>query len=49
MSIHYGQPYFNTATVAGIYRIILKQMAKEFNVELKPSERYGGLSNLTAI
>ena len=33
-SIHYGQPYFNTATIAGIYRMIFKQLCKEFTISL---------------
>ena len=31
-SIHFGQPYFNTATIAGIFRMLLKKLAKEYNV-----------------
>ena len=33
-SIHFGQPYFNTATVAGRYRMMLKKMAKELDVDI---------------
>ena len=29
---HFGQPYFNTATVAGIYRMMLKRLAAKYNV-----------------
>lgn len=32
-SIHFGQPYLNTATMAGVYRMFLKDMAKELDVE----------------
>ena len=32
-SIHYGQPYFNTATIAGVYRMMLKDIAKELKVD----------------
>lgn len=31
-SVHFGQPYFNTATIAGILRMLLKRLAKEYNV-----------------
>lgn len=33
-SKHFGQPYFNTATIAGMYRIIIKQLASDLHVEL---------------
>lgn len=29
---HFGQPYFNTATVAGLYRMMLKRLAASYNV-----------------
>ena len=29
---HFGQPYFNTATMAGIYRMMLKRLAAKYNV-----------------
>lgn len=29
---HFGQPYFNTATIAGIYRMMLKKLAEKYNV-----------------
>lgn len=32
-STHFGQPYLNTATVAGVYRMLLKDIAKELGVE----------------
>lgn len=32
-SIHFGQPYFNTVTIAGIYRMMLKRFASEHNVD----------------
>ena len=28
-STHFGQPYLNTATMAGIFRIMVKKIAKE--------------------
>ena len=31
--IHFGQPYFNTATVAGVYRMMLKDSAKDLEVD----------------
>lgn len=31
--IHFGQPYFNTATVAGVYRMMLKDIAKALEVD----------------
>lgn len=34
-SIHYGQPYFNTATVAGMYRMALKELARKTGRELE--------------
>jgi Zn finger protein HypA/HybF involved in hydrogenase expression len=34
-SIHFGQPYFNNSTVAGIFRMILKRLANEYNVTNK--------------
>ncbi|MDE6584416.1 MAG: HNH endonuclease [Anaeroplasmataceae bacterium] len=33
-SIHFGQPYFNTATIAGLYRMIIKQLASDLNVDI---------------
>lgn len=32
-SIHFGQPYFNAATIAGLYRITLKRFAETYNVK----------------
>ena len=32
LSKHFGQPYFNTATIAGQYRMMLKNMAKSLGV-----------------
>lgn len=32
-SIHFGQPYFNDSTIAGIYRMTLKEIAKSLNIE----------------
>lgn len=32
-SIHFGQPYFNDATMAGLYRMLLKRMAEELEVD----------------
>ncbi len=31
-SVHFGQPYFNSATMAGMYRMTLKELAKSLNV-----------------
>ena len=31
--IHFGHPYFNTATIASIYRTILKRVPKEYDVQ----------------
>lgn len=31
-SVHFGRPYYNAATIAGIFRMLLKKMAKEYNV-----------------
>ena len=30
---HFGHPYLNTATMAGIYRMALKKLAQKYNVE----------------
>lgn len=30
--MHFGQPYFNTATIAGLYRMMLKSLAKTYGV-----------------
>lgn len=30
--VHFGQPYFNDATMAGLYRMLLKRMAEELEV-----------------
>lgn len=32
--VHFGQPYFNTATVAGLYRMFLKELANELGKEI---------------
>lgn len=31
-SIHFGQSHFNSATIAGMYRMTLKELAKSLNV-----------------
>ena len=31
-SVHFGQPYWNTATMAGLYRMMLKELAGELGV-----------------
>jgi len=36
--IHYGQPYFNTATLAGIYRMTLKKLAAVLEVDFPLKE-----------
>ena len=33
VSIHFGQPYLNDATMAGLYRMLLKKMAEELEVD----------------
>lgn len=38
-SIHYGQPYYNTATLVGIYRMSLKKIAAALQVEFPIRER----------
>lgn len=30
--VHFGQPYFNTATMAGLYRMMLKDLAETYKV-----------------
>lgn len=35
VSAHFGQPYYNTATIAGVYRMMLKELAKKYGVTLK--------------
>ena len=32
VSVHFGQPYLNDATVAGLYRMVLKNIAESLNV-----------------
>lgn len=31
-SFHFGQPYFNTATLAGLFRMLLKSLAQKYKV-----------------
>lgn len=31
-NVHFGQPYLNTATMAGLYRMMLKELANELGV-----------------
>ena len=38
-SVHFGQPYFNTATMAGMYRMMLKNMANKYNVLLQHTRK----------
>ena len=33
-SVHFGQPYLNTATMAGGYRMLLKKLASKYDVDL---------------
>lgn len=40
-SIHFGQPYFNTATMAGLYRMMLKSFADSFGVTFPASSSNG--------
>ena len=37
-SNHFGQPYFNTATMAGVHRMLLKDIAKELGVDFPIKE-----------
>lgn len=39
-SIHFGQTYPNSATIAGTFRIFLKSIAKEYGINV-PAERTG--------
>lgn len=32
-STHFGQPYLNAATLAGVYRMMIKDIAKELSVD----------------
>lgn len=34
-SIHFGQPYLNTATIAGMFRMALKKLAAQYGIGLK--------------
>ena len=36
--IHFGQPYFNTATLAGVYRMTLKKIAAELEIDFPIKE-----------
>jgi hypothetical protein len=40
---HFGQPQFNSATLAGMFRMLLKEIAEEKGVEL-PSAKYSNRS-----
>ena len=31
--IHFGHPYLNVATMAGVYRMVLKRLAEKYSVE----------------
>ena len=37
-SFHFGQPYFNAATMAGLYRMMLKDFARSLDVCFPPPE-----------
>ena len=37
-NVHFGQPYLNTATMAGLYRMMLKELARELGVEFPLKE-----------
>ena len=37
-NVHFGQPYLNTATMAGLYRMMLKELANELGVEFPIKE-----------
>ena len=32
---HFGQSYLNSATIAGLMRILIKKLRMEFNIEKK--------------
>lgn len=43
-SVHFGQPYLNTATVAGMYRMALKKLAEKRNLPFpSPSKSAGNV------
>lgn len=37
-SYHFGHPYMNMATCAGMYRMLLKKIAKRYGKELSPPD-----------
>lgn len=34
MSTHFGQPYFSTSTIAGLYRMLIKSLSIEYEVDI---------------
>ena len=46
-SIHFGQPYFNSATMAGLYRMMLKDLAKSLNIDFPMQEKDEEKSNIS--
>ena len=36
--IHLGHPYISAATMTGVYRMVLKRLAKKYNVEFPVKE-----------
>lgn len=43
-TVHFGQPYFNTATVAGLYRMQLKELARKLGKTLTQDDSSEGIS-----
>lgn len=43
-TVHFGQPYFNTATVAGLYRMQLKELARKLGKTLTQDDRSEAMS-----
>lgn len=40
-SFHYGHPYLNAATIAGMYRMLLKRLAKRFDRQISIEHAHG--------
>lgn len=38
-SVHFGQPYLNTATIAGKYRMMIKELAIKYNVNVRVGKK----------
>lgn len=39
-SVHFGQSYLNTATVAGVYRMMVKKLAEKYDVEIPKGKAF---------